>query len=228
MRNPKICVAIVDGNIPAMKDVEPMVDLFELRIDLIGEDWQDIARAMTRPWIACNRLAEDGGRWRDSEARRIERLLLAVELGASIVDIELRTKNLDNIVPMIKKRAGCLISSHDFERTPPVEELKTIVARQQRAGADICKVVTTAHDINDNLPILEMVADLQATQIVSFAMGSAGMLSRVLSPLAGAYFTYASIATGRESAPGQVAVRDLVKIYQAMNVPVFPHQSPAP
>ncbi len=223
MRNPKICVAIVDRDIPAMKDVEPMVDLFELRIDLIGEDWQDVARAMSRPWIACNRLAEDGGQWRDSEARRIEHLLHAVELGASIVDIELRTRNLDNIVPLIKKRAGCLISSHDLEKTPPVEDLKATVARQLRAGADICKVVTTARDVSDNLSILQLVADLQATQIVSFAMGALGILSRVLSPLAGAYFTYASIETGKESALGQLAVRDLVKIYRSMNVPVFPH-----
>jgi 3-dehydroquinate dehydratase I len=223
MRHPKICVAIVDANISAMKDVEPLADLFELRIDLIGDGWPDMARAVTRPWIACNRLAGDGGQWRDSEARRIERLLQAVELGASIVDIELRTKNLENIVPLIKKRAGCLISSHDFEGTPQLDDLKAIIGREQRAGADICKVVTTARDVNDNVRILQMVADLQATQIVSFAMGAPGILSRVLSPLAGAYFTYASIDTGKESAPGQVAVRDLVKIYQSMNVPVFPH-----
>jgi 3-dehydroquinate dehydratase-1 len=221
MRTPKICASIIDGNIAAMKAVEPTVDLFELRIDLIGEGWQETARAMTRPWIACNRLAEDGGQWRDSEARRIERLLQAVELGASIVDIELRTRNLENIVPLIKKRAGCLISSHDFERTPPADDLKAAVARQQRAGADICKVVTTACDVNDNLSILRAVADLPQTQVVSFAMGPLGILSRVLSPLAGAYFTYASIETGKESAAGQMAVRDLVQIYRAMNLPGF-------
>jgi 3-dehydroquinate dehydratase/shikimate dehydrogenase len=41
-----------------------------------------------------------------------------------------------------------------------------------------------------------------------------GLLSRVLSPLAGGYFTYASIETGKESAPGQITVKELIKTYQ--------------
>jgi 3-dehydroquinate dehydratase-1 len=220
MRTPKICVTIVDRNIEAIKAAESMVDLFELRIDLIGDGWENVARAITRPWIACNRSTDDGGQWRESEARRLERLLQAMELGASIVDIELRTKNLEHIVPLIKKRVGCLISHHDFEKTPPLEELKATISRQQKAGADICKVVTTARCVDDNLTILQTVADSPGVQLVSFAMGPLGLLSRVLSPLAGAYFTYASLETGKESAPGQVALRDMVKIYQTMNISV--------
>jgi 3-dehydroquinate dehydratase type I len=218
MRKPKICAAIVENNIKSVVDIQPLVDLFELRIDLVGDGWQDVAKELKKPWIACNRLTEEGGQWRESEARRIERLLHAIELGASIVDIELKTKNLENIVAMVKKRAGCLISSHDLETTPPLAEVKAIIDRQQRAGADICKVVTTARSTNDNWTLLEAVAAFPNLQTVCFAMGPLGTLSRVLSPLVGGYFTYASIETGKESAPGQVSVKDLIRLYEMMGI----------
>ncbi len=49
--------------------------------------------------------------------------------------------------------------------------------------------------------------------MVAFAMGPLGAASRILCPLAGGDFAYASIGGGRESAPGQIAARDLRKIY---------------
>jgi 3-dehydroquinate dehydratase len=42
---------------------------------------------------------------------------------------------------------------------------------------------------------------------------SAGQISRVLCPLAGGYFTYASVAAGKESAEGQITAGELRKIY---------------
>jgi 3-dehydroquinate dehydratase-1 len=217
MKRPRICAAVTDSDIKAMKPVEPMADLFELRIDMIGDAWTEMAREMKKPWIACNRSAEQGGKCKDSEPRRIEKLLRAMDLGASIVDIELSAKNLENIVPAIKKRAGCMISIHDFDKTPPLEELKTVVGRQLKAGADACKIVTTAQTVKDNWVLLDLIGAFPAASIVAFAMGPLGLLSRVLSPLAGGYFTYASIETGRESAPGQIAIADLVRAYQTLD-----------
>jgi hypothetical protein len=36
MKRPKICAVIVNNEIEAVKRIEPLVDLFEVRIDLIG------------------------------------------------------------------------------------------------------------------------------------------------------------------------------------------------
>ncbi len=46
------------------------------------------------------------------------------------------------------------------------------------------------------------------------AMGPLGFASRVLCPLVGGYFTYASIERGKESASGQITVRELKKLYE--------------
>ena len=213
MNKPRICAVIVNTDLKAVKEVEPLADLFEVRIDIIGDGWQELVKKLKKPWIATNRTIDEGGQWKGTEARRIEALLQAIALGAEMVDIEFRTRNLENIVPLVKKRVKCILSFHDLEKTPPYEELKGIVQKQIKAGADICKVVTTAREFEDNLAVLRLVSEFSKHRIVSFAMGHGGQLSRLLSPLAGADFTYASIAVGKESAPGQITVKELTEIY---------------
>jgi len=213
MKTPRICASITNTDLKAVRRVESRVDLFEVRIDLIGDDWQEVARQLTKPWIACNRSAAEGGLWQDNEARRIERLLQAIELGAEMVDIELRTKNLANIVKLIKRRKKCLLSCHNLEKTPSFDAMKQIVQQQIKAGADICKVVTTARSFEDNASVLRLIPEFPETGVVAFAMGPLGTTSRVLCPLVGGDFTYASLAEGKESAPGQVTVGELRAIY---------------
>ncbi len=214
MKRPRICAVIVSKDLPAMEGIEPFIDLYEVRIDLIGDGWTELVKHLNRPWIACNRIAEEGGNWEKSEASRIEELLKATELGADIIDIELRAKNLAGTVQLIKRKAKCLLSSHQLTGTPPLDSMREIIGRQLAAGADICKVVTTAHSFQDNLAVLQLITSFPKEEIVSFAMGPLGSVSRILCPLVGGYFTYASIEEGKESASGQITVRDLRKIYE--------------
>ena len=214
MNKPRICAVIVNNDFKAVKEIEPLVDLFEVRIDIIGDGWQELVKKLKKPWIATNRTIDEGGQWQGTEARRIEGLLQAIALGAEMVDIEFRTKNLENIVPLVKKRVKCILSFHDLEKTPPFAELKGIVQKQIKGGADICKVVTTARQFEDNLPVLQLIADFPEQKVVAFAMGQEGQLSRVLSLLVGADFTYASIERGKESAPGQITVKEMTRIYE--------------
>ena len=213
---PKICAAITNKDLKAIAEVEPLVELFELRIDLVGAGWPDLASKLKKPWIACARSKAEGGNWPGNQADKIEELVTAVELGASMVDIELSTTNLEAAIPLIKKRAKCLVSLHELEKTPPLEQLKEIVKKQLSAGADICKVVTTAQSPTDNLTTLNLIAEFPKVKMVSFAMGPLGLISRILCPLVGGYFTYASLGEGKESAPGQLTVDQLKRIYRMM------------
>jgi len=213
MKRPRICAVIVNGDPEAVKEIEPLVDLYEVRIDLIGDGWQEVARQLEKPWIACNRCADEGGSWGRSESERVAELLKAVELGADIIDIELGTDNLEEIIPLIKKSAKCLLSFHSLQGTPSPDTMREIVQRELETGADICKVITTARRFEDNLSALQLISDFPETRLVSFAMGPLGFTSRILCPLVGGDFTYASIEEGKESASGQLTVRDLRKIY---------------
>jgi 3-dehydroquinate dehydratase-1 len=211
---PKICVALVNDDITALNSIAPLADMFEVRIDLIGSEWRRVAAQLKKPWIACARRADEGGRWRGKEAERIKTLRDAAALGAAIIDIELATPSLDDLIKEIKGKTQCLISHHNIKETPPLDDLRQIVKRQLKAGADICKVVTTARAFSDNLTVLKLVDEFSSSaKIVSFAMGAKGQISRILSPLAGGYFTYASVGEGKESADGQLTVNDLREIY---------------
>jgi len=213
MKRPRICAVIINNDLEAVKGVESLVELFEVRIDLIGDGWQELVKQLKKPWIACNRSAEEGGSWQGSESGRREELLKSIELGASIIDVELVTGNLTEIVQAIKERSKCLLSFHDLEGTPPLDRMREIVQKELEAGADICKLVTTARRFEDNLAVLQLISDFPRTRVVSFAMGPPGFASRILCPLVGGDFTYASIEAGKESASGQITARDLRKIY---------------
>jgi len=213
MKKPGICGVIVNRDLEKVREVEPLVDLFEVRIDLIGEGWEGLAGQIKKPWIACNRRADEGGKWSGSEKRRVNELLRAVEIGADVVDLELRTGNLAKVMSMAKGQSKWLLSFHDLDGTGSPGELKGLVQRQLEAGADICKVVTTARSFEDNLTTLQLITEFPETKILSFAMGPLGLVSRVLCPLAGGYFSYASIEKGKESAPGQMTVGELRRVY---------------
>jgi 3-dehydroquinate dehydratase type I len=183
---------------------------------MIGPGWREVVRNLRKPWLACNRRSEEGGKWWGGEEERITELLEAAALGAAVVDIELATPGVEDVVAGLKDRAECMVSFHDLDGTPAIEWLRGIVRDQLAAGADICKVVTTAHGITDNVTVMQLIRDFHSKKVISFAMGDAGQTSRILCPVAGGYFTYASVEKGSESAAGQVTVNELVEIYRLL------------
>ena len=208
-----ICAVITSADQEVIKKTEALVSLFEIRIDLIGDHWVTVANSLNKPWIACNRLVAEGGAWQSSEARRKEELLKALGMGAAIIDLELAMSNLGKMVELVKKKARCLISHHDFTGTPPYDELKSIIERQIDAGADVCKLVTTAKSADDNLKLLRLYSDFPDNRLVCFCMGEMGVLSRVLAPMTGAEFVYAAVQENLQSAPGQMTVARLSEIF---------------
>ncbi len=212
---PKICVPIISES-QIISAVEPLADFFEVRIDLIGKGWRDIAAQLKKPWVACNRRPEEGGLWRESEDKRIKELLSALDIGADFIDIELGTPAVEKIAKEVKGRAEVIVSYHNLVETPPIERLSQIVINELAAGADICKIVTTAHSIKENAEVLELIASFPNVRMVSFAMGMMGQISRVMCPLVGGYMTWAATEEGSESAEGQMAVTDIRRIYRLL------------
>jgi len=217
MDKPRICAVVMSDEMETIKKAEALADMLELRMDLVGSGWRELAPHLRKPWIATLRDTAHRGKFTGSEEERINELMQAVKLGASIIDVELDCPALGDLVKSIKDRARCLVSYHNWDSTPSLEQLSGTVQRQLAAGADICKVVTMANRVNDNLAVLKLLGLFPWIDIISFAMGPAGALSRVLSPLAGGYLTYASIDEAGGSAPGQMSVEALHKIYRMIS-----------
>jgi len=56
-----------------------------------------------------------------------------------------------------------IVSSHNLENTPSVEEIGNLAATIQASGADIVKIATTALDITDSARLLQVLVHSQVT-----------------------------------------------------------------
>jgi len=195
-------------------------DLIEIRFDLMKSTTKisQIRNATDRPLIATNRRKDQAGLFPGTEQDRLATLQRAAVESFDYVDIELKTANVDKIAHRVKQNGSSVIVSYHNERfTPSKNVLTSILAREKRAGADICKIVSTAKSYHDSLRCLEFVStQALRSRLVCFAMGRLGIPSRVLSPIFGAYFTFASYVPGRESAPGQLTIASMRNLYREL------------
>lgn len=214
--NIRICGVISSKNYEIPEKTEEIPDIYEIRIDLIGKNWQSIINKLCKPWIATLRNSREGGKWKGHIEDKWKILNHAVEAGASMVDIELDDVISTKAEYRTKVKVKRILSYHNFNYTPNIEELKSIVNRQIELGADICKIVTFARTMQDNLTLLALPAIFPDYSLISFAMGEKGIVSRLLCPLAGSYMTYASINNQKKSAPGQLPVSILKQFYRTI------------
>jgi 3-dehydroquinate dehydratase type I len=110
-----------------------------------------------------------------------------------------------------------IVSFHDFDETPSDSEMEDPVNSEIKAGAAVCKLVTTAKTLNNNIRCLLLTQKMsKVTDIVCFAMGNQGLLSRVLSPLFGGFFTFSSLDTGLETSTSQIPITELKELYRKL------------
>jgi 3-dehydroquinate dehydratase/shikimate dehydrogenase len=79
--------------------------------------------------------------------------------------------------------------------------------------ADVNKIVWTARTVRDNIEAFEILQSRQKPTI-ALCMGEAGILSRILAKKFGAFLTFAALAKGAETAPGQVSIADMKRLYR--------------
>ncbi len=193
------------------------VDLIELRFDYAVEelDLQQLRESTSTPLVATVRIQAHGGRWALGETERQKLLLSAAEMGYDYVDVEADSCHLSALAGKLHATGTTVIvSRHYLDRTPTLEEMIEAHHEAEDAGADVVKIVGTAKRFEDNLPCLEYVT--RAPGSVGFAMSYRGVPSRVLSPLMGGAWTYAS--AGEAVAPGQLTLESLREMYRLMGV----------
>ena len=72
------------------------------------------------------------------------------------------------------------------------------------------KIVSTAKSVDDATRMLELYNKTGKNNLISFAMGDAGKISRILCLYLGSPYTYVSL--GKAVAPGQFSVDEIKKI----------------
>ncbi|HOJ51664.1 MAG TPA: type I 3-dehydroquinate dehydratase [Syntrophales bacterium] len=195
-----------------------LVDVVEIRLDTLRTpDLALLFRFKPGPVLITNRRREEGGHYEGDEASRIELLVEASRWGVDYIDLELLTPPhlLKQALECIDRRqTRVILSSHNFEKTPSVKQLKALYRKMMSWQPDIVKIVTWARRYEDNLTTLSLIpyARRQQREIISFCMGNFGKPSRVMSYLMGAYLSYVSPEEGGETAPGQLKLSELNEI----------------
>jgi 3-dehydroquinate dehydratase type I len=224
--NAKICVSVVGRTFKEIEEMTKLAeneaaDLIEIRFDYLSDKSRpkDIRNLTSLPLIACNRLPSQGGLFHGKEEDRKDNLLAALDAGFNLIDLELETPGLEKIISLLRRgKARSILSWHSF--SPPIlEELELKFSEMKPHRPDICKIVTTAGAVEDNLTCLNFLSKIsQKTESICFCMGPLGVISRILSPFFGGAFTYASTRRGREAAPGQPTVAEARQIYNLLGV----------
>ncbi len=182
---------------------DPWIEMAEIRLDrckLSDEEIEDLFANTDTPLIATCRIAEVG-------EKKAERLLgLAVRAGARFADLEVEADaGFSKRFRSMCEECGTEIirSFHDFSCTPDLEYLQQVRDRCYRYGADIAKVVVTAHCPEDAERVQALYGEPVPAGLVAFAMGQEGRASRIGCLKAGAPFSYACLPD-EPTAPGQI------------------------
>jgi 3-dehydroquinate dehydratase type I len=220
----RICIPIAETTmkdaIKAIKEANRFADLIELRMDYLRKPGLAILlQDRQKPFIITNRHKQEGGKYWVNERRRVRILEEAIDLGAEFVDVEFEAKRswLRDFIAN-KKGTRIILSSHNFQETPSQKELRRLCDRMTRLRAGIVKIVTFARSWEDNLLILSLIpyARKRGQEIVAVCMGERGKMSRIFAPLIGAVWTYAALNKNRTSAPGQLTIQELKKIWEKL------------
>jgi len=223
----KICVSVPPQTVTEALDLikkaeNQNADFIEVRLDSLKKHNQlaDIAHCSNTPLIATNRSTECQGKFLGSETERQKILMDAAKNSFEYVDVELSTPKLKNIIGKVREiGAKLVVSFHDFNKTPNSTQLNKILKKEIASEADICKIVTTARFVEDNLTMLNFLSKASKNaRIVCFSMGELGKPSRLLSPIFGAFFTLASLESGRKTAPGQLSIQEMRSAYEALGL----------
>lgn len=224
---PRICASVFPQTIPeALKLIERAenegLGLIEIRLDSL-ENYDGLSKLGKHgkiQKIATNRLTHYHGKFLGTEVEQKQVLLTAAKTGFDYLDIELAASNLKEFTTQASEQgAKVIVSFHDFDGILKLTELDNILEREIDCGADVCKIITTAKKIEDNLALLNFtVAASKRTNIICFAMGEHGKISRLLSPLFGGFLTFAALESGLETAPGQLTVQDMRVTYKLLGL----------
>lgn len=222
-----ICIPIRENTLPALKKrlktAEKHADVVEIWADGLPPetDPNDVVSLASKPLLIVNKGAAEKGKWQGLEEDRIAVLKKYAQAGAAYVDVAIDTDAglIRDLQSSLQEKTKLILSYHNFEETPPLSELQKKMTRGIGLNADIIKVATFARETEDNLEVLQLLAEANAGGIpfIGICMGIRGKLSRVVVPALGSYITYVALNKKEASAPGQLTLKEFRHISSLLN-----------
>lgn len=223
----RICVSIATEDVQtitkqAAQAFELGADYVEIRFDFLKPELLqsaiDASKNIKSKAVFTLRSKDQAGKFAGSEQQRLQWLQKLAEQKPMLLDVELDTlQQNDELADFLERqKTPVLVSWHDFQETPPNDKIADILS-EMRVYSNYVKVVTTAQSVNDSLRLLELYDIATGLHPIFFAMGEAGVISRVMCTVIGsAPFTYASLENA--VAPGQLTVKQMRRLYDRIKM----------
>ncbi|MDH3203626.1 MAG: type I 3-dehydroquinate dehydratase [Nitrosopumilus sp.] len=220
----KTCISIAENtpykikytlNIALKKSEFVEVRFDFLKTEQIPETLEIIKKDLNK--VVCTlRPKTEGGKFSGNEKERIAILKLIAEYNPFLLDVEFNTlkKNTSLKKYLNSTKTKILVSWHDFKKTPKSTDLRKKMNQMRKFSSNV-KIVSTAKSTDDSTRMLELYNEKGNTNLISFAMGDFGRISRILCLYLGSPYTYVSL--GRAIAPGQFSVDEVKRITNLKN-----------
>ncbi len=220
-------MSLIEGSVESMLSAAREAqlkgaDLVELRLDclegLTNEKIGllfDMLGTIRVPKVATIMPDSIFGRYAGSDSERAQ-LLACAASRADYIDINKEMSPAlfnDCLRAAVDGGAQPIISWHS-RRTLSADEMHEFIS--SFSAKAIFKIVMPAVRAEDSLAAVSACSSLAGHRRIIFCYGQEGRISRILSPLFGSEWAYASLAEGKEAAPGQVDLETMRRVQEVL------------
>lgn len=234
---PKTIVSLMDTDARQLlatyeRALHDGADLVEWRADYRWPDVTDpdafagtcfaLSEEVEAPLIFTCRTKGQGGQAEMTRDEYLAMLRAVIVRGEpDLVDIELWVGDdaVRELVGLAHEHGiVAIVSHHDFEGMPTVDEMEALLRRMIELGADIPKLAVMAHrsqDAHDLMRATHLVYERAEVPLLTMAMGTAGQTTRLTGEVFGSALTFCAL--GRASAPGQVELSEAIATLEGVH-----------
>jgi len=236
-----VCAETADKMLEQIERAEDLADVIEIRLDCLNESEIDSTLKKIdckENYIFTYRPKNQGGR-RELTLKEREDFWNS---GYDFCGGDFEEDVVENHLYWLYHPVIC--SYHNFDGIPDHLTQIYERIKNANANIDVIKIAVQANDITDTIAVWKLLERMNAEsesikakklkeieelekklnssiprpisflQIIPIAMGEAGKWTRILGLAHGAFMTYASLETGKETASGQISAKDLIETYR--------------
>lgn len=199
-------------------------ELLELRTDFLEnlstslvEKLITETKTANLPVIVTCRDKRQGGAIEYPAQLRVDVLAAAIKSGADFIDLEFENfsgQNRKAITEALSQnpKSRLILSTHNFKtKFDDLEQLYSQIKKSYQPA--IPKLIFTANHINDCFEAFDLLNKTD-DDLITFCMGQAGFISRIIAKKLNSFVTFASIDDKTTTAPGQLTIGQFKNLYR--------------
>lgn len=198
-----------------VNDASLYADLLEFRLDLFtSRDARSLDMLLKKcklPVIFTLRSKNQGGNYQESEEKRLAEIRRLAACHPAYFDVECTIpQNFLNDIALNFPEIRWILSFHDFKNCPT--EIEKLLKIMPSVKNSLYKLAVTTKSTSETLSFLCSAKKYPGH--IYICMGEYGEISRIIAPMIGSTITYACLAETHATAPGQLSLELLTKVYR--------------